>query len=93
MKIDELWESSSKVSSQRDSVKKPKNRRWAPGIHKPTGVYNDCWTYWFLENMTPYETLEELFDSGDIVFDYERKQREYKRVIEHGDNDTFADNL
>ena len=29
MKIDELWESSSKVSSQRDSVKKPKNRRWA----------------------------------------------------------------
>lgn len=75
MKIDELWESSSKISSQRDSRKRPKDRRWAPGIHKPTGYYKDCWTYWFLENMTPYKTLEELFDSGDIVFDYERAQK------------------
>lgn len=75
MEFNERWEESADRAINRDSKHRNKDLRWCPGVYKPTGEYNDVWTYWFLEHCTPYKTFQELWDSGNVSFSFERYEK------------------
>lgn len=67
----EEWEHSSDMDSQRDSRQRNRNLRYCPGIYLEDGSYHDVWLKCWLET-TPYKTFEELWESGKVMFLYER---------------------
>ena len=75
--IDESWFSLADKASYRDSCKPSKDLRWCPGIYTnpSTGekTYNDFWSYYFLNNRTPFKSFEELWPHVEFMF--ERKRR------------------
>lgn len=72
MEFTDEWEQSADMASRRDNMKKNKNLRYCPGIYKPDGSYHDVWLKRWLET-TPYKSFKELWDSGDVIFMFERK--------------------
>lgn len=77
MEFNEEWEQSSDMASRRDSMRMNRNLRYCPGVYKPDGSYHDVWLKCWLAT-TPYKSFKELWDSGNVIFMFERRLNENK---------------
>lgn len=92
MIVSTYWNKSADSSSTKARFEGNKDLRFCPGIYKPTNAFYDVWLKCWLETDTPYDTFEELWASGDVIFCFtggtpneNRRIKENTKHVQGGD--------